>query len=86
MQTVSPVMTQGDWLKLAQSRLDTVIRYDGDNQAEINRLTAVVADIRSKMSDDELAIYNARQDSKLSPEELEKIIKAMNENRDKPSI
>lgn len=90
MMNVSPEMTQSDWLKVAESRLSDMNRYNSSNTSEIQRLQNAVNDIQSKMTETELSQYNANKNVVLTAKEIEAnrlaMVKAMNENRDKPSI
>jgi regulatory protein YycH of two-component signal transduction system YycFG len=90
MMNVSPEMSQSDWLKLAESRLDNMKIYNTSNTSEIFRLENAVNDIQSKMTETELSQYNASKNVVLTAKEIEAnrlaMVKAMNENRDKPSI
>ena len=82
-------MTNADWLKLAESRLNVLV-YEPSNPQETSRLQNAIEDIKSKMTVDELALYNTNKTAGLSQKEIKEqhdaIVKAMNENRDKPSI
>jgi ribosomal protein L14E/L6E/L27E len=90
MMNVSPEMSQSDWLKLAESRLHNMKIYNTSNTSEIFRLQNAVNDIQSKMTETELSQYNANKNVVLTAKEIEAnrlaMVKAMNENRDKPSI
>ena len=90
MMNVSPEMSQSDWLKLAESRLTVMNMFDASNTSEILRLQNAVNDIQSKMTETELSQYNSEKNVVLTAKEIEAnrlaTIKAMNENRDKPSI
>ena len=90
MMNVSPEMTQSDWLKLAESRLTVMKMFDESNTSEILRLQNAVNDIQSKMTETELNQYNSDKNVVLTAKEIEAnrlaTVKAMNENRDKPSI
>jgi hypothetical protein len=90
MMNVSPEMTQSDWLKMAESRLTVMNMFDASNTSEILRLQNAVNDIQSKMTETELSQYNSDKNVVLTAKEIEAnrlaTVKAMNENRDKPSI
>ena len=90
MMNVSPEMTQSDWLKLAESRLTVMKMFDESNTSEILRLQNAVNDIQSNMTENELSQYNSDKNVVLTAKEIEAnrlaTVKAMNENRDKPSI
>jgi len=90
MMNVSPEMSQSDWLKLAESRLTVMNMFDESNTSEILRLQNAVNDIQSKMTENELSQYNSDKNVVLTAKEIETnrlaTVKAMNENRDKPSI
>lgn len=57
---------------------------------EHSRISIARMEIRGRMTDTELAAYEAHENRVLTPaqiaEEAKRQIKAMNENRDKPSI
>jgi hypothetical protein len=48
MKTSAPNMTVSDWLRIAEMRLNAVRNYHPES-AEIQRLTFVVNDLRSKL-------------------------------------
>lgn len=58
--------------------------------SEHARISQARAEIRARMTDDEIAVYEAHENRVLTTaqiaEEAKNQIKAMNENRDKPSI
>lgn len=78
-----------NWYRLAVERLESVKR-DHPGHAEITRLEAVVADVDSKLTDDERNSYKALTTKELSATEKRDLAlaeaKAMEANRDKPSI
>jgi hypothetical protein len=78
-----------DKLRIAESRLDSTIRYFPES-SEIARQKFIVADLQSNMTSAELVEYDTQKNAVATAEELKKQraadIKRMNENRDSQSI
>ena len=89
MINVSPTLSKFDFLRMAESRLKAVLMYNSES-SEIQRLEFVVDDLKSKLTKTELDEYNVRKNAVATAAEVEAsrvaMLKAMNENRDKPSI
>jgi hypothetical protein len=89
MKNVSDTLTKFDYLRLAESRA-WVVALDYPESSENRRLEFVIHDLKSKMTDEELAEYDLIKNSVKTAAEIEAnrlaTIKRMNENVDRPSI
>lgn len=89
MKNVSDTFTKFDYLRTAESRA-WVVSLDYPESSENQRLEFVIHDLKSKMTDEELAQYDIMKNSVKTAAEIEAnriaTIKRMNENVDKPSI
>ncbi len=89
MKNVSDTLTKFDYLRLAESRA-WVTAIDYPESSENRRLDFVIHDLKSKMTDEELAQYDLIKNNVKTAAEIEAnriaTIKRMNENVDRPSI
>jgi hypothetical protein len=89
MKNTSDTLTKFDYLRLAESRA-WVVALDYPESSENQRLEFVIKDLKSKMTNEELAEYDLIKNSVKTAAEIEAsrlaTIKRMNENVDRPSI
>ena len=89
MINISTPYSKFDNLRLAESRLVSLKMYSPES-SETKRYDFIVKDLQSKLTATELSEYYDRKNLVLTAADREKeriaMIKAMNENRDKPSI
>jgi uncharacterized protein (DUF2147 family) len=82
-------MSNPDYLRITESKLKSLVIHSPES-SEVQRMEFVINDIKSKLTIVEQDEYNARKNAITSAAEIEAVrtamIKAMNENRDKPSI
>ena len=84
------MMTNSDYLTMAENRFDTVQR-DYPNSSEFNRLFNIILDMTNKMTPEELATHNAKRietpEAKINRlEEERRILRQMEMNKDSSSI
>ena len=81
-------MTEFDYLRMAETSLSNALMYRPGTY-EVERLEMAVADIQSRMTEDALNSYNAKKNTVATAAEREMtriaMIKAMEENRERPS-
>jgi hypothetical protein len=89
MNSVSSKFSAFDYLRMAETRLDECRRYHPES-SEVQRYQFAVEDLKSKMTDLEIADYDSQKNASLNALESDAAraaaMKQMNENRDKPSI
>jgi hypothetical protein len=89
MDNISPIMSTLDYLRITEPKLVS-IRIHQPESSEVQRLEFIIQDLKSKMTIVEMDEYNARKNAVASAADIEAartaMIKAMDENRDKPSI
>lgn len=89
MNNISPVMSTLDYLRITEPKLVS-LRIHQPESSEVPRLEFIIRDLKSKMTIVEMDEYNAHKTAVASAADIEAartaMIKAMNENRDKPSI
>lgn len=78
------------WFTHAETRLAAVTRYHPDNTSEINRLTAAVADIKTRLTDSDIEEFKARKARVKTRAEInaenEALMRKLSENKDRTSI
>lgn len=89
MITISPTMSNLDYLRIAESKMSSLAIHNPES-SEVQRMELVISDINSKLTIAEKDEYTVRKNTVASAAEIaaarNAMIKAMNENRDKPSI
>jgi len=83
-------MNNQNYLDQIDTRIKDVQMYHSDNLVEIVRLCRARLDVVSKMSEEDLAEYNASlnyvQSEADKKKEFDEIMMSMNSNVDRPSI
>ena len=89
MINMSPTLSNLDYLRIVESKLSSLIIHHPES-SEVQRMEFILKDLNSKLTTVELNEHNARKNAIATAAEIEAernaMIKAMNENRDKPSI